>query len=240
MWRNLFLTCSLIGVASPLFAQGGAVQLPTFDIFTVSTTVSVPDRGAISLGGGSRLAEGSTSRGVPIFGKLPGLSRLAKNKGIGREASRRGLSVHATIISLSEMEEELFGTGSSATAATDAFALARAADLARHMTSAPLTLTSSLPSSTSTPALRLGPNTSASVKSIKAARAAAKSQTQQEALAIYQKAVKAQRAGRTGAAKIYFQMAARRGDEAMKKQVAAHLDEIAQQANRPPAKATSP
>ena len=41
------------------------VQLPTFHYFTVNTTVSVPDRGSVYLGGVKRGAIRSSSRGIP-------------------------------------------------------------------------------------------------------------------------------------------------------------------------------
>ena len=54
------------------------VQLPTFNVTTVQTTVSVPDGGTALLGGINRLSEGSVSRGVPMLNKIPGVSRLVR------------------------------------------------------------------------------------------------------------------------------------------------------------------
>src|SRR5262249_37799310 len=65
---------------------GTTVQLPPFAFTTVTTTVSVPDGGTVLLGGIKRLREGRTEKGVPILNKLPYISRLFKNVGIGREA----------------------------------------------------------------------------------------------------------------------------------------------------------
>ena len=71
--------------ANAAFTEGTTVQLPTFAQTSVSTTVSVPDGGTVLLGGIKRLAEGRNERGMPILGKLPYISRLFKNVGIGRE-----------------------------------------------------------------------------------------------------------------------------------------------------------
>ena len=87
--------------------QGSTVQLPTFSFTTVSTTVSVPDGGTVLLGGIKRLREGRNERGVPMLAKLPYVSRLFKNVGIGRDAQSLMLMVTPRIIIQSEEEDKL-------------------------------------------------------------------------------------------------------------------------------------
>lgn len=87
--------------------SGTTVQLPTFAFTTVSTTVSVPDGGTILLGGIKRLREGRTERGVPILNKVPYISRLFKNVGIGREAQSLMMMVTPRIIIQEEEEQKL-------------------------------------------------------------------------------------------------------------------------------------
>jgi general secretion pathway protein D len=87
--------------------SGTTVQLPTFAFTTVSTTVSVPDGGTILLGGIKRLREGRTERGVPILNKVPYVSRLFKNIGIGREAQSLMMMVTPRIIIQEEEEQKL-------------------------------------------------------------------------------------------------------------------------------------
>jgi general secretion pathway protein D len=87
--------------------SGTTVQLPTFAITTVTTTVSVPDGGTVLLGGIKRLREGRTERGVPILNKLPYISRLFKNVGIGREAQSLMMMVTPRIIIQEEEEQKL-------------------------------------------------------------------------------------------------------------------------------------
>jgi general secretion pathway protein D len=87
--------------------QGTTVQLPTFAFTTVTTTVSVPDGGTVLLGGIKRLREGRQERGVPILSKVPWVSRLFKNVGIGREAQSLMMMVTPRIIIQEEEEAKL-------------------------------------------------------------------------------------------------------------------------------------
>jgi general secretion pathway protein D len=87
--------------------EGTTVQLPTFAFTTVTTTVSVPDGGTVLLGGIKRLREGRTERGVPLLSKVPYISRLFKNVGIGRDAQSLMMMVTPRIIIQEEEEEKL-------------------------------------------------------------------------------------------------------------------------------------
>ncbi|HUT88099.1 MAG TPA: hypothetical protein VMY37_01260 [Thermoguttaceae bacterium] len=87
--------------------SGTTVQLPTFSFVTVTTTVSVPDGGTVLLGGIKRLSEGRNEFGVPILNKLPYVSRLFKNVGIGRETQSLMMMVTPRIIIQEEEEEQL-------------------------------------------------------------------------------------------------------------------------------------
>ncbi|MCA9097023.1 MAG: hypothetical protein KDA36_01505, partial [Planctomycetaceae bacterium] len=94
--------------------QGGAaggtltVQQPVQESINVSTTVSVPDGGTVLLGGIKRLREGRNMAGVPILNKIPYISRLFKNSGVGRETESVMLMVTPRII-IQEEEEEALG-----------------------------------------------------------------------------------------------------------------------------------
>jgi general secretion pathway protein D len=87
--------------------QGTTVQLPSFAFTTVTTTVSVPDGGTVLLGGIKRLREGRTERGIPILSKVPWVSRLFKNVGIGRDANSLMMMVTPRIIIQEEEEAKL-------------------------------------------------------------------------------------------------------------------------------------
>jgi general secretion pathway protein D len=88
--------------------QTVTVQQPVTETVNVSTTVSVPDGGTVLLGGVKRLREGRNMAGVPILNKIPYVSRLFKNTGVGRETESLMLMVTPRII-IQEEEEELLG-----------------------------------------------------------------------------------------------------------------------------------
>ncbi|NOX53698.1 MAG: type II and III secretion system protein, partial [Planctomycetes bacterium] len=94
----------------PGFGAGTTVtvQQPIQEIINVTTTVSVPDGGTVLLGGVKKLREGRNMAGVPILNKIPYISRLFKNTGVGRETESLMLMVTPRII-IQEEEEELLG-----------------------------------------------------------------------------------------------------------------------------------
>jgi general secretion pathway protein D len=87
--------------------EGTTVQLPTFAFTTVTTTVSVPDGGTVLLGGIKRLQEGRNERGLPLLSKVPYVSRLFKNVGIGRTTQSLMMMVTPRIIIQEEEETKL-------------------------------------------------------------------------------------------------------------------------------------
>lgn len=84
------------------------VQQPIIASISVQTSVSVPDGGTVLLGGIKRLREGRNMAGVPILNKIPYISRLFKNSGVGRETSSIMLMVTPRIV-IHEEEQELLG-----------------------------------------------------------------------------------------------------------------------------------
>ena len=91
IFLSIFLSVALfVGAA----AGQTTVQLPTFHVFGASTTVMVPDRGSVYLGGVDRSLAGSSRFSPTLGGQLPSLH----NRGFGRERTAAGLAVSATII----------------------------------------------------------------------------------------------------------------------------------------------
>lgn len=84
------------------------VQQPVVSIVSVDTVVSVPDGGTVLLGGVKTLREGRNMAGVPILNKIPYISRLFKNTGVGRETESLMMMVTPRII-IQEEEEQLLG-----------------------------------------------------------------------------------------------------------------------------------
>jgi general secretion pathway protein D len=89
--------------------SGVTIQLPTLAMFSVQTTVSVPDGGTILLGGMKRLSEGRTEAGTPILNKIPYIQRLFMNTAIGRTTQSIMMMVTPRIIIQEEEEEHLMG-----------------------------------------------------------------------------------------------------------------------------------
>lgn len=129
---------AVVLVASTGSAQAPTtVQLPTFHEFSVSTSVLVPDRGGMVLGGVSRSSQSSVSRGVPGANKIPGAGRLFGNRAIGRETGAATASVHAWIHNLDELDAETLaaarGGAESGTRSLDAALERKAAFLAKNV-----------------------------------------------------------------------------------------------------------
>lgn len=93
--------------SNQIVRSGTTVQLPTFQVISVSTTVSVPDGGTVLLGGIKRLSEGRTEFGVPLLSKVPYVDRLFRNVGIGRDTESLMMMVTPHIIIQEEEEERL-------------------------------------------------------------------------------------------------------------------------------------
>lgn len=95
----------LIPGAPAILAQevSQTLQLPTQSVFGVNTVVSVPDRGAIRMGGVRRFATGQVSRGIPGLPASP----LTANRAFGTDAGASDVSVSVQIISMEELEAGL-------------------------------------------------------------------------------------------------------------------------------------
>ena len=75
------------------------VQLPSYRVTGISTTVLVPDRGGAYLGGVTSSSIGSSTYGSPLGRGLPGLRRK-----LGRSTTVGGFSMNATIIDHAELD----------------------------------------------------------------------------------------------------------------------------------------
>jgi type II secretory pathway component GspD/PulD (secretin) len=75
----------------------------------IQTTVTVPDRGEVLLGGLSSFSEGRNEFGAPVLGKTPYLGRAFRNVGYGRDVRRTTVSVRVRVIDLAEEEERQTG-----------------------------------------------------------------------------------------------------------------------------------
>lgn len=200
--------------------DGSTVQLPTFSFFSTTTTVSVPDGGTTFMGGVKRLSEGSTERGVPGLGKVPGLNRLFKNRGIGREVSARNVAVTARIINFEEEEEKQVGRvlaqrrlqGIDNSYAGNPVIDRRADFLSRNVARR-----------VDVPVPEKPVSRTPSVEEIRQSNALAQQKRNTEAIEFFEKGQEAESAGKLGAAKIYFRMASRRAKGEFRQEALARL-----------------
>jgi hypothetical protein len=202
-------------VGSIAQAQVGApttVQLPTVQVFSVSTTVSVPDGGGVLLGGINRASDSSVTRGIPFASKIPGLGPLGANRGIASTRSAANMSVHATIIDHQELDAAVLAQAAARRSlpAPDARAVAthqKADFISRNLAQAPR------------PAEALVSKAEPSVEEIRRRNELAAADRSAEADGYYAKGVDAEAAGKPNIAKIHYQMAARRATGELKGQI---------------------
>src|SRR5205085_7321625 len=91
---GILMSCPATGALAQGPQVASTVQLPTFSSFNVTTTVSVPDRGGMYLGGVDRGVDSTVNRGI---GPL-------RNRGIGSSRTTSNVSVSATIIDNAELD----------------------------------------------------------------------------------------------------------------------------------------
>lgn len=195
------------------------VQLPTFQVFSVNTTVSVPDGGGALLGGINRAADSSVTRGLPLGSKIPGLGPLATNRGIGSVRGASNMSVHATIIDHQELDAAVLAEAAArrgGISLTDKQALAtqqRANFITRNLATADRP---AVETKTAQP----------SVDEIRRKNELAAANRDAEAHAYLAKAEAAAAEKKTGVAKVYYQMVARRASGDLKLLAESRLAEL--------------
>lgn len=156
------------------------VQLPTVSQFSVRTTVSVPDGGTMSMGGVSRGYDSRVNRGMLPLG----------SRGIATGRTAGGVSVSTRIIDHAEMDRAILASAAAERGALPGASAAKSASLSR-------------PTQPASPA-------PASVAAIRQANALAAERDAAELADLFAKAQAAEATGKTGAAKVYYQMVARR------------------------------
>lgn len=93
---GLILTASILGAERVALGQAqGEIVVPTFNLFTISTTVSVPDRGGMLMGGSDSASNTRTEYG-PGFGR-----------GLASRSSASDAVARVWIHDFQEMEQSL-------------------------------------------------------------------------------------------------------------------------------------
>lgn len=180
----------------PAFQPATTVQLPTFSVFTVQTTVSVPDGGGSYLGGLSQGASGSNSRG---FGPL-------RNRASGSSRAASGVSVSATIIDHEEIDRAILAAAAARRGEAVDTSVSKASDLSKSI--ARSDSGSALPDS---------------LAAIRERNKAAADEKAKELADQFAKARQAEADGKTAVAKVYYQMVARKGAGQLKQQAEERL-----------------
>ncbi|HMC09654.1 MAG TPA: hypothetical protein VKH44_00130 [Pirellulaceae bacterium] len=199
----------VVGLAPAARSQGQqqpqvatTVQLPTFSVFNVTTTVSVPDSGGAYLGGINRGVDSTVTRGV---GPL-------RNRGTAGSRTASGMSISATIIDHEEIDRAI---------------LAEAASKHRTLMDPASTKAAVLSKSVGRSDSRVAEGGAAALPDSLAAireRNSAAADLQAAELAGYlAKARQAESEGKPGVAKIFYQMVARRDAGQLKQQAVERL-----------------
>lgn len=84
------------------------IEAPELELIEVETTVSVPDRGTLLLGGQRVVGEIEVEAGVPVLSKIPLLNRLTTNRSMTKDERTLLILVKPTIIIQNEEEDQLF------------------------------------------------------------------------------------------------------------------------------------
>ena len=218
----LTLSVALVGLVTcpARRATAQVVMLPSYHVFTVSTSVLVPDRGMAFRGGVSTARESRTSRGVPGFGQLPMAGPLFANRGIGRELGNAGAHVTATIIDQGEMDRQVLGLAARSRpvySAADVAIARKAAFLNQHIAS------SASPALSTRSLAGLPAN---HISQIRQQQQRADQQQQLEGLELMILGQQMELAGKLGVAKIYYQQAVRRLTGTRQQQLITRLQQL--------------
>jgi hypothetical protein len=207
----MVVTGCLTAIAQQPLANQPAtsVQLPTFSQFSINTTVSVPDRGSISLGGNDSGVDRTISRG-PIGNRSLSSSRAAS-----------GVSVSATIIDHAELDRAVLAEAGARRGKADDAAVAKAAALSSSVARGEPAGTSGRASGGAT----AGGSGAlpGSVAAIRQEQQTAADLQSAELASYLDKGRQAEAEGKATVARIFYQMVARRDQGQLKQQALARL-----------------
>ena len=86
----------------------GFIEAPELELTSVRTSVSVPDRGTLMMGGQRVVGESEVEVGVPILSKIPVLSRFFTNRTTVRDERTLLILIKPTIIIQEEQEDAMW------------------------------------------------------------------------------------------------------------------------------------
>jgi hypothetical protein len=213
----------LVGLAGSIASaqQATTVQLPTYSYFTTRTTVSVPDRGSVYLGGVKRAATGRNEFGAPLmpFG----------NRSIGAERSASSARVSVTIHDFEAMDEYLLSQPVSR-ASQPAVARRPAGHAAARPPRPELPASAGAiwgERSQAAAERSTGPMAK-SLAELRAEHRREQQARQEEAAGWLERGRNAETAGKANVARVYYQRAVRRATGQLKAEVAARLAAVSE------------
>jgi type II secretory pathway component GspD/PulD (secretin)/tetratricopeptide (TPR) repeat protein len=103
-----FLGTQTTGDLGNTESSTGLIQTPEREVTSLATTVSVPDRGTLLLGGQTIMGEVERESGTPVLSKIPFLKRLFTNRGTAKDEQVLLILVKPTIIIQREVEATSF------------------------------------------------------------------------------------------------------------------------------------
>jgi hypothetical protein len=216
-----------VTAASATAQQNTTVQLPTWNVSTVGTTVTVPDGGTGLLGGINRASEGSVSRGVPLLNKVPGLNRFFRNQAIGRDIGSSNMTIMPRIINLEE--EELRQTGFSretlAQLQSQQTLASRARGLDPSVADKAQFIAQNIARHDFEPVAPIGDpqQAIAELEQVRRQNQLAAAKRAEEAADLFAEGRRAESEGKANVAKIYYRMAARQARGELLDEIAARL-----------------
>ncbi len=86
----------------------GQIDIPTIDVTSINTGVTIPDKGTVLLGGQRVSSELEIETGVPVLSKLPIINRFFTNRSEIKEERTLLILVKPTIIIQNEEEENAY------------------------------------------------------------------------------------------------------------------------------------
>ncbi|MDH3584266.1 MAG: hypothetical protein OER86_08625, partial [Phycisphaerae bacterium] len=86
----------------------GLIEAPELELTTIRTTVSVPDKGTLLMGGQRIAVDIDVEAGVPVLSKVPVLNRLFTNRATVKDERTLLILIKPTILMQSEKEQQLF------------------------------------------------------------------------------------------------------------------------------------
>jgi general secretion pathway protein D len=86
----------------------GSISLPTLRVSQVRTTVSVPDKGTVLLGGQRHVQEIEVETGVPVLSKIPFINRFFTNRATEKNEQTLLILIRPEVIIQQENEDLLF------------------------------------------------------------------------------------------------------------------------------------